>query len=98
MVASSRSGRVSSTQTISPTPNGRSSAAGTAHCSVTKPAAWAPLTPIIPSPPAADTALASSPPLTPAIGAPMTGVRRSNQRVSGVRITRPWSPGPAAGA
>ena len=46
-----------------------------------------PLIPIIPSPPASETARAIAPPDTPAIGAPMTGVVRSNQRVSGVLIT-----------
>ena len=61
---------------------------GSAHCSVTNSALCAPLTPIIPRPPACDTARASAPPDTPAIGAPMTGVVRSNQRVSGVLITR----------
>ena len=40
IVASSRSGRVSSTQIISPTPNGTSASAGIAHCSVTKSAVW----------------------------------------------------------
>src|SRR3954467_3489892 len=60
-----------------------------AHCSVTNSAECAPLMPIIPSPPPRETARASSPPDTPAIGAPMIGVERSNQRVSGVLITRP---------
>src|SRR4051794_32595637 len=43
----------------------------------------------MPSPPPCETARASSPPETPAIGAPMTGVVRSNQRVSGVLIMTP---------
>src|SRR3954447_5266113 len=60
-----------------------------AHCSVTNSAECAPLMPIIPRPPPRETARASSPPDTPAIGAPMIGVERSNQRVSGVLITRP---------
>src|SRR5688500_8448614 len=51
-----------------------------------------PLIPIIPSPPPSETARAIAPPDTPAIGAPMTGVVRSNQRVSGVRITYQFCP------
>src|SRR4051794_2974736 len=58
-----------------------------AHCSVTNSAECAPLIPIIPRPPPRDTARAISPPDTPVIGAPMIGVERSNQRVSGVLIT-----------
>src|SRR3954468_332960 len=87
MVASSRAGRSGSVQAISPTPKGNRSAAGIAHCSATKSAVWRPLTPIIPRPPACATARTSAPPDTPAIGAPMIGVDRSNQRVSGVVIT-----------
>src|SRR3712207_3249524 len=89
IVASNSSGRSASVQIIRPTPKGSCASAGSAHCSVTNPALCRPLTPIIPRPPASETARASAPPETPAIGAPMTGVVRSNQRVSGVRITRP---------
>src|SRR3954471_13235840 len=95
MVASNRSGRSGSVQAISPTPKGNRSAAGMAHCSATKSAVWRPLTPIIPRPPACATARASAPPDTPAIGAPMIGVDRSNQRVSGVVITDPSCRRPA---
>ena len=45
-----------------------------AHCSVTNSAECAPLMPIIPRPPPSETARASAPPDTPAIGAPMIGV------------------------
>jgi hypothetical protein len=88
IVAANRSGRSSITHAMSPTPNGSSDSAGTAHCSVRNSALVAPLTPIIPRPPPSETARASAPPATPAIGAPMIGVVRSNQRVSGVLITR----------
>src|SRR3954462_397118 len=53
--------------------------------------------PTMPSPPAADTAAASRPPLTPAIGAETTGTVMPNCSVSQVVITRASShPGGAA--
>src|SRR3712207_3501282 len=97
-VASRSSGWSASVQIIRPTPKGSCASAGSAHCSVTNPAVCRPLTPIMPRPPASETARGSAPPETPAIGAPMTGVVRSNQRVSDVVITDPSCPaGPLLG-
>src|SRR3712207_3069938 len=86
-VASKSSGRSASVQIISPMPKGSSARAGMALSDVTNSAPCRPLTPIIPSPPPAETARAIAPPATPAIGAPMTGVVRPRRRVSEVVIT-----------
>src|SRR3712207_9330194 len=63
-----------------------------AACSATKSVVAALPTPIIPRPPPSETARASAPPATPAIGAPTTGAAREKVRVSGVRITPPSRP------
>jgi hypothetical protein len=86
IAASSCAGASATAQACNPTPNGSPAAAAirhsdSIHCGVV----FAP-TPIIPSAPARDTAAASCPPATPAIGALTTGTRRPNRVVSQVDI------------
>src|SRR6478672_6233659 len=69
---------------MSPTPHGRPGAAATAACCAIQSAVAVPPAPTIPSPPAADTAAASCPDPTPAMGAPTTGTSSPKVSVSQV--------------